>query len=146
MQSKLVFYKQETPYSCVPTCLRMVLSGFNIDLSEKELRELCDCTIYGTKALQAVDAARQLGFGNTVKSTLSMDELLAQVNSEIYPIVFVNLLPIDQIKNGHALVVIAVEESDISVYDPLQGERKIPRSTFERAWAMMHNISILVQV
>jgi ABC-type bacteriocin/lantibiotic exporter with double-glycine peptidase domain len=124
----------------------MVLSGFNIDLREKELRELCDCTIFGTEALKAVDAARKLGFDNTVKSTLSMDELLAQVNCETYPIVFVNLLLIDQIRDTHAMVVIAVEESNILVYDPLKGERKIPRSTFESAWAMMHNISILVQV
>jgi predicted double-glycine peptidase len=44
------------------------------------------------------------------------------------------------------MVVIAVEENNILVYDRLKGERKIPRSTFERAWAMMHNISILVKV
>ena len=27
----------------------------------------------------------------------------------------------------------------VTVYDPLQGERNLPRSTFDTAWAMMHN-------
>lgn len=38
--------KQETPYSCVPACLRMVLSSFGLELQEAELRTLCDCTTY----------------------------------------------------------------------------------------------------
>ncbi|RUT06603.1 hypothetical protein DSM106972_028600 [Dulcicalothrix desertica PCC 7102] len=60
MQSKLIFHKQETPYSCVPACLRMVLSVFEVDMSEAELRQLCDSTPFGTEALKAVDAVRNL--------------------------------------------------------------------------------------
>ena len=146
MQSKLTFYKQETPHSCVPACLRMVLSSFGVDLSEEQLCKLCDCTAFGgTDALKVVDAARQLGFCNTIKSTLSMEELLTQINSGCYPIVYVNLLPIDGYKSSHAMIVIEVEESDISVYDPLQGKRKISRSIFEKAWMIQRNLSIMVQ-
>lgn len=36
----------------------MVLSSFDTEISEAELRELCDCTFLGTEALKAVDAAR----------------------------------------------------------------------------------------
>ena len=36
----------------------MVLSGFGLELTEAELRTLCDCTPLGTEALKAVDAAR----------------------------------------------------------------------------------------
>jgi hypothetical protein len=31
-----------------------------------------------------------------------------------------------------------------AVYDPLHGERHLPRATFESAWAMLHNLAILV--
>jgi len=72
-----------------------VLSGFGLDVSEAELRALCDCTPFGTEALKAVDAVRKLGFPKTAKWTLSVDELKTQVNSGFYPIVFINLLPID---------------------------------------------------
>ncbi|MBD2772913.1 cysteine peptidase family C39 domain-containing protein [Iningainema tapete] len=64
MQSRLIFHKQETPYSCVPACLRMMLSAFEVDISEAQLRELCDCTPFGTEALKAVDAVRELGFSS----------------------------------------------------------------------------------
>ncbi len=145
MKSRLVSHRQETPYSCVPACLRIVLSGFGLDISEAELRDLCDCTPFGTEALKAVDAVRRLGFPKTAKWTLSIDELATQVNAGFYPIVFINLLPIDGIQVGHAVVVIALDLANALVYDSLQGERILPRSTFDSAWAMMHNLSILVQ-
>jgi Peptidase C39 family len=75
MQSKLIFHKQETPYSCVPACLRMVLSAFEVDMSEDELRHLCDCTPFGTEALKAVDAVRNLGFSRTTKCTLTINDV-----------------------------------------------------------------------
>jgi Peptidase_C39 like family len=74
MQSKLPFYRQEKPYSCVPACLRMVLAAKGYVVSESVLRERC-----------------------------------------------------------------------VNVRDPLQGERLLPRSTFDTAWAMMRNLVILVQ-
>jgi ABC-type bacteriocin/lantibiotic exporter with double-glycine peptidase domain len=58
MKSKLPFHKQETIYSCVPACLRMVLSSFGLEISETELRDRCDCNPFGTDALKAVDMAR----------------------------------------------------------------------------------------
>jgi ABC-type bacteriocin/lantibiotic exporter with double-glycine peptidase domain len=145
MPSKPPFHKQETPYSCVPACLRMVFASLGRQLSEAELRALYDCTPFGTEAVNAVDAARQLGFAGTGKHTLSFDELDAQVRRSLYPIAFVNTRPIDGILAGHALAVTAIDQRRVSVYDPLHGERHLPRATFESAWAMMHNLAILVQ-
>lgn len=123
----------------------MVLAGLGIERSESELRALCDCTPFGTEALNAVNTARQLGFLGTSKHTLSPDELETQVRQGLYPIVFVNTLPIDGLPGGHALVVIAIDPAWVSVYDPLHGERDLSRATFESAWAMMHGLTILVQ-
>lgn len=68
------FDKQETDYSCVPACLRMVLASLGVFKTEQELRELCDCTVLeGTSALKAVDAARASGFKNTQKRNLIFD-------------------------------------------------------------------------
>ncbi len=123
----------------------MVLVTLGIECSEAELRALCDCTPFGTEALDAVDAARQLGFPGTGKHTLSPDELDTQLRHDLYPIVFMNTLPIDGLPGGHAFVVIAIDPDGVSVYDPLHGERYLSRATFEAAWAMMHGLTILVQ-
>jgi ABC-type bacteriocin/lantibiotic exporter with double-glycine peptidase domain len=139
------FHKQETRYSCLPACLRIVFSSFNLDISESELRRLCDCTPFGTEALKAVDAARQLGFSQSAKYTLSIDELETLVATGNYPIVLVNLIPIDGIVDSHALVVIEMNRTIVRVFDPLCGERVLPYETFFTAWAMMHSLVILIE-
>jgi ABC-type bacteriocin/lantibiotic exporter with double-glycine peptidase domain len=123
----------------------MVLATFGIDLSEADLRQRCDCTSFGTEALKAVDALRELGFIRTAKWTFSVEELIAHVDVGLFPIVFVNLLPIDGLKVAHAMVVAQIDRKGVRVYDPLLGERVLPRSTFDAAWAMMRNLVILVQ-
>lgn len=145
MKSKLPFYKQETPFSCVPACMRMVLFEKGVILSEAELRHLCDCTPLGIEALKAIDAVRQLRFRKSAKLTLNLQELISMVDDGLFPIVFVNLLPIDGISGGHAIIVVGVESNQVLVYDPLQGKRILDRSTFETAWAMMHNLAILIK-
>jgi ABC-type bacteriocin/lantibiotic exporter with double-glycine peptidase domain len=145
MRSKLIFHRQEKDYSCVPACLKMVLATFGLTFSEVNLREACDCTPFGTEALQAVDAVRRLGFVNTVKGTSSIEELINQLDLGQYPIAFINLLPIDGIKIAHAIVVMDIDSDWIKVCDPLQGDRILPRSTFEVAWRMMRNLVILIQ-
>ena len=76
----------------------MVLGSFGVDISESALRTRCDCTPYGTDALMAVDAARALGFVKTAKYTLSLAELKTVVAGGHYPIVFVDLNPIDGLR------------------------------------------------
>jgi ABC-type bacteriocin/lantibiotic exporter with double-glycine peptidase domain len=85
MPLKPPFHKQETRYSCVPACLRMMLGSFGVDISENALCIRCDCTPYGTNALIAVDAARALGFVKTAKYTLSLEELKTVVRDGQLP-------------------------------------------------------------
>lgn len=123
----------------------MVLASLGHILSEATLRALCDCTLFGTEALQAVEAVRQLGFPGTTKQTLSTDDLTTQIHRGLYPIVFVNTRPIDGITSSHALVVLGMDHIGITVYDPIYGERHLPQATFANAWAMMHRLAILIQ-
>ena len=66
-------------------------------------------------------------------------------DSNQYPIVFIDLDPIDGIHEAHALVVIGVGDTFVTVYDPLHGECLLPRQTFSAAWAMRHNLAIIVE-
>lgn len=142
--SKPPFIAQETPDSCVPACLRMIFAGCGLAVSEDELRALCDCTFLGTEALQAVEAARHFGFTNSAKHTLTINELEALVADECYPIVYLNLAPIDGIQQRHAVVIVAVTAFSFVVLDPAVGERLIPRDVFLVAWKMRHNLAIRV--
>lgn len=123
----------------------MVFSAFGLETTEAELRALCDCTIFGTDALKAVDAARQLGFAKTIKSNLSFDDLVELTASGYFPIVYVDLRPIQAQAGFHALVIVEVGQSRVAVYDPAVGERQLPRSTFVIAWALQQNLAIIVQ-
>jgi ABC-type bacteriocin/lantibiotic exporter with double-glycine peptidase domain len=123
----------------------MVLSGFGLEVSEAELRAMCDCTPLGTDALKAVDAARQLGLIKTAKHTLSADELQTLVANGKYPIVFVDVYPIEGLHSPHALVVVDLRDAYVLVYDPAAGERFLPRRIFDVAWSLRHNLAIIVE-
>lgn len=123
----------------------MVFGSFGVDIAEGELRERCDCTSYGTDALKAVDAARQFGFAGTAKYTLTLEELRTIVADGRHPIVFVDLTPIDGTEDIHTLVVVAVSQYEVSVLDPLKGERLLPLQAFSTAWALRHNLAIMVE-
>ena len=144
--SKPRFHRQETTYSCVPACLRIAFSSFGVEIPEERLRELCDCTpVFGTNALQAIEAAHRLGFTSTSKYTLSFDELRRLAEGSKYPIAFIDLRPITGIKQAHAVVVVSFSDEAIIVYDPEHGERSLSHQSFAAAWALRHNLAILVE-
>ncbi len=143
--SKLPLYLQETPDSCVPACLRMVFAELGLEITEAELRDLCDCTFEGTRALKAVDAARTLGFPQTGKHTLTLAELETVVNNGSTSIVFVDMEPINGTYQVHALVVTDVTPFSIQVLDPASGERIIPHQVFQVAWEARHHLAIVIE-
>jgi ABC-type bacteriocin/lantibiotic exporter with double-glycine peptidase domain len=122
----------------------MVLSHFNLAVSEAELRARCDCTIFGADAPYIVDVARQLGFNKTDIQNLSPDELQILLDEGRHPIVYVNLLPIDGIEGAHALVALEIVDDAVAVYDPDQGERLLPIGAFFKAWELKLNLAIIV--
>jgi len=122
----------------------MVLSQFNLSVSEAELRARCDCTIFGADAPYLVDVARQLGFDKTDIQNLSPDDLQTILDEGRYPIVYVNLLPIDGREGTQALVALEIGDDAVTVYDPDQGERVLAIGAFFKAWDLKRNLAIIV--
>lgn len=112
--------------------------------SEAELCKMCDCTMFGTEAFQAVEAARNLGCLKTNKYNLTLKDLVTLLLHELYPIVYVELQPIDQTFGTHAMVVLSIDEMTVNVLDPMVGEREFKRSLFEAAWAFTKGLTIVV--
>ncbi len=122
----------------------MVLAAHGLEISEVELRALCDCTFDGTSGLKAVDAARQLGFPGSSKDTLSINESANLVSQGHSPIVFVEMSPINGIYQVHALVVINLSEFAVQVYDPARSKRLIPLDIFYLAWKLRRHLTVIV--
>ena len=125
----------------------MVLDTFGIRLDEARLRTLTDCSPLGTDAFQLVEAARYLGLATSRKYTLeSVEELASLVEDGGSPIVYIDMWPLQGGSSGqhHALVVIAVNQDNVTVLDPLTGEREIPRQAFLAAWAAMRFLTIVI--
>ncbi len=126
----------------------MVLGALGTQLDEARLRRLTDCTPLGTDAFRLVEAARQLGFAHTRKHTLtSLDELTSLIDEGSFPIAYVDMWPLRGGLSGqhHSLVVVSVDSRNVTVLDPLVGERTVPREDFLAAWAAMRFLAIVVR-
>lgn len=125
----------------------MVLAALGRPMTEDLLRVVTDCSPLGTEAFQVVEAARQFGYTASRKYTLaSLDELTTLVAEGHWPIVYVDLWPLQGGLSGqyHAMVVIAHDPTHVTVLDPLHGERRVPREDFQEAWSAMHCLTIVI--
>ncbi len=125
----------------------MVLDALGVPLDEAQLRDLTDCSPLGTDAFQLVEAARQLGFMPSRKYTLeSLEELTSLIDEDMFPIVYVDMWPLQGGFAGqiHAFVVIEVNQEHVFVLDPLVGERELSRQDFLAAWAAMRLLTIVI--
>lgn len=150
MAERPPLYKQETPYSCAPACLRMVLQSLGVSKTEQELREMCDClplSIGGvSEALKLVDAARGLGFQKTRKYNLSLADLKSELARGLFPIAYVRT----QLTPGgpadyHTLVVVEIAGGYLQLNDPWRGAIVVTENEFTVEWAAVHNLTILVE-
>lgn len=119
-----------------------------MNVEESRLRELADCSPFGTDAFQLIEAARQLGFSRSSKHNLSsLGDLSHLIDEENFPIVYVDLWPINGGVAGqyHSLVVISVEAESVIVFDPTEGSRNLSCTEFLAAWTEMRFLTILIE-
>ena len=125
----------------------MVLVALGRPMTEDLLRILTDCSPLGTDAFHLIEAARHLGFPASRKYTLaSLDELATMLAEGHFPIVYVDLWPLQGGLSGqyHAMVVIDLDADQVTVLDPLHGERRVPREDFQEAWSAMRFLTIVI--
>jgi len=122
----------------------MVLSHLGLSKTEAELRDLCDCTIFGTSALELVLAARRLGFSASSKHTLTLADLMELTQNGYFPIVYViseSHLPAPDV---HSFVVVAANREGVEVLDPERGPIAFDIDEFLERWSPMNNLAIVI--
>lgn len=123
---------QPDDFSCVPTCLLMVLSGFDCNPPMYELRELCKCNEEGTEPRFAISAVKHFGFENSFIAYLeSIDELKEELANGHFPIVYLRF----SARDNHAVVVVGISPNLVSVLDPQMGERAFDVNEFMETWS-----------
>ncbi|MEW5767288.1 MAG: cysteine peptidase family C39 domain-containing protein [bacterium] len=143
MKSKLSFRRQEKPSSCAVACLRMILSFYGIEEDEKTLRNRCGTTELGTYAQNIAACAQDFGFQASAAS-LDVARLKDLLRRGIFPIVYVNVFPLEQIFCTHAMVIEHITESEVLVLDPMDGRRLLSIKKFQKAWEMTGHLAIVI--
>ena len=138
------FYPQETDFSCAVSCLCMVLSHLGVSKTEAELRKLCDCTIFGTSALELLLGARGLGFAASSKHTLTLTDLIELTEHGYFPIVFVVSAAGVAAPDVHSFVVVSATRERVEVLDPQQGPTALDIDEFLESWSPMNNLAIVI--
>jgi ABC-type bacteriocin/lantibiotic exporter with double-glycine peptidase domain len=132
----LPIYEQEQPASCIAACARMVLAACGLQLTEEEIRTRCRQTLIGLTLADVPKGISNLPIVATVHNDWSIDYLRDETRQSNYPIVGMDLRPIDGRFAYHAVVIVKVESNKITVHDPEPGKglRKINTTTFMAAW------------
>jgi len=118
-------------------------------MDEAQLRRLTNCSPLGTDAFQLIEAARHLGFPASRKYTLaSVEELRVVIDEGSFPIVYIDMWPLQGGLSGqyHAVVVVDIGSDSVTVLDPQIGERRLPQEDLQAAWAAMRFLTIVIGV
>jgi predicted double-glycine peptidase len=133
-------------------CLRTVLEHLGVTKSEEELRGLTDSGFDskyspgGTDALRIVDVAKQLGFRNTTKNNLKLQQLVGVLSQGHFPIVQIGIrLKPNTPVQAHAVVIIEINERGMLMCDPMRGEVLHSQEDFDQMWKRQHRLTIIVE-
>ncbi|HLB46672.1 MAG TPA: cysteine peptidase family C39 domain-containing protein [Anaerolineales bacterium] len=144
MPSALIFFKQETPYSCVAACLKTALAYFGVEASEDELRLRSYTTHLGTSACDAVACVRSYGLYAAEVRNGSLGLLQKWLKQPLLPILFIDLQPIHGEFGRHAIVAEGISETQLTYLDPLKGRRTSELGLVEQAWRLAIYRAILI--
>ena len=91
----LPYLHLDTPCSCAGTCPRMMLAQLGTALDEATLRACCLTTTRGTRTDDVVACAQRRGFTAEHHRGTDLDWLKRWLDDGVYPIILLNLFPID---------------------------------------------------
>jgi len=146
MKIKAKAFQQETDYTCLPACIRIVLNFFGDEKPEKEIASACHTTNAGTRFRDAVHAIRSVGYEVTQIQDGSLDELFTSILNKEPVIVALGAehLPYGDF-GSHAVVIIGFEGNNAVLIEPAFGkEIKIDLLEFLKAWQSRGKKGIII--
>lgn len=146
MKVELTPFRQSWPYTCVATCLRVVLAALGADYPENDLARACSTDPSGATLSDAASAVRSLGFNALFLPEATFEMLSEWLQHGVPMIVSIAVDdPVHGVTGGHAVVVCGIEQGQVIVVDPAIGaERRLGLETFLRAWRRRNNRGLVV--
>jgi len=130
-------YKQESPYSCVAACVRMVLAHYGRIFTETEVRQHLGTGPHGTRVRDLL-RVEPLGFDVQIE-TSTLAQLAGALGSGVPPIVFLetSFLPYWKTRCDHVAVVVGLDPASVFLNDPYfdSAPQQPPLADFQHAWA-----------
>lgn len=120
------------------------MAHWSIVINEPELRKCCRTDMLGTTAHDAAECAQRYGFHAKALRNAHWNDLVSWYASGLYPILFVNLFPLDTLWVYHAVVIETFEENSVSYIDPTRGRRSATVEAFEQAWQMNKGQAVII--
>jgi len=115
--------KQETHYTCLPACIRILLNYLGNDKTESDIAYSCHTTKAGTFLRNAVRAIQNFGYEVAQIQEGTLDDLFQSILHQEPVIV---ILGVERLPYGdfgtHAVVVIGFQEKDILFIEPASGK------------------------
>jgi ABC-type bacteriocin/lantibiotic exporter with double-glycine peptidase domain len=139
--------KQESNYSCVAACVRMVLAHLGRELSEGELCRLMGTGPHGTPARNLKAVASQ-GF-DVQLAPANLSQLRDALAAGIPPIVFLDTGPLNywQTDCAHVAVVVGADDTSVWLNDPFfdTAPQQASMSGFLQAWALNGHLTAILR-
>lgn len=131
MKIKIDLFKQSKGY-CGPACLKMALSHFGINKSERELAKLTNTSrTKGCSEYKIADVARDFGFKSHVKDNSNINELKKLLKKG--SVTIVDWFSPEE--GGHYSVVVGFDRNNILLADPHFGKiKKHKLDWFNERW------------
>lgn len=146
---KKTHYKQETAFSCIPACVRMVLEFHSIVMREAELRAKFKTKSYGTHIVNLLNLNHE-SYGIQTKidfwSIAELKEFLQKFQTPCITLIRTEFLKHWESKCSHAVVVVGFDDEHIIVNDPYFDEKefRIPFDDFTNAWQINDGVVITI--
>ncbi len=139
-------YRQSSPGACLPACTRMVLATLGDERPEAELAAILGSYEFGTPASRV---KRLEGHGYRVEfGPFSLDQLQSYLEGGLFPIVFVyaGFLPWADFEGFHALVLIDITPTEVTLLDPAldDGPTYLSIDGFLLAWEEFDSLAAII--
>lgn len=147
MRIPVPHFLQETDYTCLPACVRMVLAFLGDDQPERKLA-LAFQTVpdWGTLPGNVETALTTWGYRVRWFENVML-ERLEQLHANNFPVIaFLRAVDLPHGTGGlHAVVIVDIDEQSVSCLDPtLDHDLKLDLAEFLRIWARLNQQGMVI--
>ena len=142
MKLSVPHFRQQQPYTCLVTCVRMILAYAGQDHTEDELSNAFNTIpMWGTQPEAVISGLETLGYHGLWFENAGLERLFDLLNHGWPVIVFLRAADLPHGRAGvHAIVIIGIENNDIVYLDPtVEKELHLDIHLFLVAWANLGN-------